>query len=160
VSSRQRFRGGASRRGRTGASVRAILGAAALAFGAVPGCTPLFLPPVPTDALAPLPSWRVAGDAEVRAVRDGAGGVAWLRLRIRFDEVPMPAWVAVQWFGPTGGERASASRWVTPQEIDRILTWDTPADLDVGPGRWRAVVSVGGRLLRQIDVDVAVHGSP
>jgi hypothetical protein len=30
---------------------------------------------------------------------------------------------------------------------------DTPADLALTPGPWRAVVSVGDRLLRQLDVD-------
>jgi hypothetical protein len=125
---------------------------ASLATIALAACVPLFVPPVPTDVLAPAPSWRVAGDAELRAVRDGEGRVAWLRLRLRFEEVPTPAWVAVQWFGPAGGERASASLWVTPADVGRPLVWDTPADLTLTPGPWRAVVSVGDRLLRQLDV--------
>jgi hypothetical protein len=124
--------------------------ALSLAGGA--GCVPLFLPPVPTDVLTPAPSWRVAGDTELRIVRDGEGRVAYLRLRLRFDEVPAPAWVAVQWFGPAGGERASGSLWVTPADAGRTLTWDTPADLGLAEGPWRAVVSVGDRLLRQLDV--------
>jgi len=122
--------------------------------GSPAGCTPLFVPPVPTDVLTPAPAWRVAGNAELRVVRDGAGRVAWLRLRLRFDEVPESAWMAVQWFGPAGGERASDARWVTPAAVGWTLAWDSPPDLELTPGRWRAVVSVGDRLLRQFDAEV------
>jgi hypothetical protein len=127
-------------------------GFAALCVALVAACAPLFLPPIPVDTLAPRPAWRVAGDAELRVVRDGVGTAAWLRLRLRFDEVPGAAWVAVQWFGPAGGERASGSVWVAPDDVGRTLTWDTPPDLPLTPGAWRAVVSVDGQLLRQLDV--------
>lgn len=138
-------------------------GVAALGIAALTACVPLFVPPVPIDVVTPAPAWRVAGTAELRAVRDAEGRVAWLRLRLRFDEVPAPAWVAVQWFGPAGGERASGSRWVEPSDVGRPLTWDTPADLELSPGAWRAVVSVGDLLLRQLDVVVepaAADGGP
>jgi hypothetical protein len=134
-------------------SLRAVA-AAAVGAAALTACVPLFVPPVPIDVVTPAPAWRVAGSTELRAVRDGEGRVAWLRLRLRFDEVPAPAWVAVQWFGPAGGERASGSWWVEPSDVGRVLTWDTPADVELSPGTWRAVVSVGDRLLRQLDVVV------
>jgi hypothetical protein len=147
-----------SRGRRRGGRVLSAVAAATLGAAALTACVPLFVPPVPVDVAAPAPSWRVAGATELRAVRDGEGRVAWLRLRLRFDEVPAPAWVAVQWFGPAGGERASGSLWVEPSDVGRTLTWDTPADVELSPGPWRAVVSVGDRLLRQVDVVVGPPG--
>jgi len=123
------------------------------------GCVPLFVPPVPTDGLTPAPAWRVAGDARAEVDPGAVGAARGLRLTMRFEEVPHDAWVAVQWFGPTGGERASESRWITPADVGRTLTWVAPADLEITPGRWRAVLSVGDRLLRQIDVEVPA-GAP
>jgi len=117
-------------------------------------CVPLFVPPVPTDPLQPAPAWRVAGDAALAPVLAVDGRVAGLRLSLRFDEVPASAWVAVQWFGPVGRERASDARWVEPGDAGRTWTWDAPDDLELEPGRWRAVLSVGDLLLRQFDVEL------
>lgn len=117
-------------------------------------CTPLYVPPVPGDLLAPAPAWRVAGDAGLEVVRGPDGRPGVLRLLVRFDEVPSAAWVALQWFGPAGGERASDARWIEPVDAGRELAWDSPTDLVLAPGRWRAVLSVGDRLLRQFDVEV------
>jgi hypothetical protein len=131
----------------------ALVGVLALA-----ACTPLYVPPVPAATLAVPPSWRVAGDAELRVL--GGATATGLRLRLRFDEVPAPAWVAVQWFGPAGGERASASTWVGPDDVGRWLAWDLPADVALEPGPWRVVVSVGERLLRQLDAAVPAPTNP
>lgn len=117
-------------------------------------CAPLFVPPVPTDQLRPAPAWRVAGDAALEPVVGTAGAVTGLRLRLRFDEVPEPAWVAVQWFGPVGRERASDARWIEPADAGRSWAWDAPDDLVLEPGTWRAVLSVGDRLLRQFDLEL------
>jgi hypothetical protein len=116
---------------------------------------PLFVPPVPTDALRPAPSFRLAGDAALALVEaEDAARRGLLRLSLVFEEVPRAAWVAVQWFGPVGGERASDARWVDPADVGRPWTWDAPDDLVLEPGTWRAVLSVGDRLLRQLDVEV------
>lgn len=117
-------------------------------------CAPLYLPPVPRDLLAPAPAWRVAGETTLEVIDDAAGRPATLRLRLRFDEVPSAAWVAVQWFAPVGGERASDARWLGPGDAGREIVWDAPKDLALSVGRWRAVLSVGDRLLRQLDVEV------
>ena len=131
-------------------SVR-LLAAALLAVGPS-ACLPLFVPPIPTDQLRPAPAWRVAGDASLAPVLASDGSVEGLRLSLRFDEVPESAWVALQWFGPVGRERASDARWIEPADAGRAWTWDAPADLVLEPGTWRAVLSVGDRLLRQFDV--------
>lgn len=132
--------------------------AAVVAIVALVACTPLFLPPVPSDPLAALPAWRLAGDAELRA--PAVDGTPRLRLRFRFDAVAWDAWVAVQWFGPTGGERASTALWVTPADVGRPFTVDAPADLEITPGAWRALISVDGRVVRQLDVLVAPPATP
>ena len=134
-------------------SVRLLALAAYLVFG-LSACLPLFVPPVPTDQLRPAPAWRVAGDAALAPVLGADGALAGLRLSLRFDEVPESAWVAVQWFGPVGRERASDARWIEPGDAGRAWTWDAPDDLVLEPGTWRAVLSVGDRLLRQFDVEL------
>ncbi len=130
---------------------------AAVVWSALPACTPLFVPPVPASTLSPAPAWRVGGGAEVRTFVT-ADGVVRLRARVRFESVPEAAWVAVQWFGPSGGERASSSRWVSPDDAARWLAWDLPSDVAVVAGAWRALLSVDGRPLRQLDATVAAEG--
>ncbi len=126
---------------------------------ALPACTPLFVPPVPSSTLSPAPAWRVGGDAEARAFATGDGDVR-LRARVRFESVPEDAWIAVQWFGPNGGERASSSRWVSRLDEGRWFAWDLPVDVTVVPGVWRALLSVDGRPLRQLDVVVEAAAVP
>ena len=116
---------------------------------------PLFVPPVPSDVLRPAPGFRLAGEAALALVAaEDAATLGLLRLSIVFVEVPEAAWVSVQWFGPFGGERASDARWVQPADVGQPWTWDAPNDLVLQPGTWRAVLSVGDRLLRQLDVEV------
>lgn len=152
MSARQAERG--ERPGWVRRTVR-LLAFALLAIGPN-ACVPLFVPPIPTDQLRPTPAWRVAGDAALAAVLATDGTVEGLRLNLRFDEVPESAWVAVQWFGPVGRERASDARWLEPADAGRSWAWDAPDDLVLEPGTWRAVLSVGERLLRQFDVALPV----
>lgn len=114
------------------------------------GCTPLFLPPVPSTLAPAASSWRLAGASELRYLSDPPT----LELELVFAEVPRPAFVAVQWFGPQGGERASASLWLEPADLPWVRSLQLPGDVPLTPGRWRAVVSVGEVLLRQLDVEV------
>jgi hypothetical protein len=135
------------------------LGAVLATAGAtLSACAPLFVPPVPTDALVAAPAWRLAGDAELRvaAFADGPR----LRVRFAFEAVAVDAWVAVQWFGPAGGERASAAVWVARADVGRTFAVDLPADVAIEPGPWRALISVEGRVLRQLDAVVAPAESP
>ena len=130
-----------------------LLAVSLLAVG-TSACLPLFVPPIPTDPLRPAPAWRVAGDAALAPLLAADGVVEGLRLSLRFDEIPEPAWVALQWFGPVGRERASDARWIEPADVGRAWTWDAPDDLVLEAGTWRAVLSVGDRLLRQFDVEL------
>lgn len=114
----------------------------------VAGCTPLFLPPVPGNTLVPTPVWRVNSDSAL------AWNGAQLELRIRFSEIPQATWVAVQWFGATNGERASASYWVEPTDLERTFQWLLPDDVRASAGAWRAIVSVDSLLLRQFNATV------
>lgn len=123
-----------------------------VATGSLTACMPLFLPPVPSEDLVAAPTWRLAGDAELRAIT--AGGSPRLRVRFRFEAVAADAWVAVQWFGPTGGERASVAVWVAQGDVGRPLAVDLPDDVALEPGTWRALISVEGRVLRQLDAVV------
>ena len=146
-------------RGRRAAPTAARAAALLLPALLLAGCVPLFLPPVPGDGLTPEPAWRVAGDARLEMLVGAGGAARGLRLSFTLVEVPEAAWVALQWFGPTGGERASDARWVSPEDVGRPLVWEAPADLELVAGRWRAVLSVGDRLLRQFDVEVST-GAP
>lgn len=143
-------------RARREALVRAFAGAVAAV--ALTACTPLFVPPVPGDALVAEPAWRLAGDAELRVA--AFAGNPRLRVRFRFDAVVADAWVAVQWFGPSGGERASAALWVTREDVGRPFVVDLPADVATPPGAWRALISVAGRVLRQLDAVVSAAATP
>jgi hypothetical protein len=132
--------------------------ACAAATVVLTACTPLFLPPVPRDALEPAPAWRLAGDAALRATVFGSD--PRLRVRFRFDAIAADAWVAVQWFGPTGGERASVAVWVAEGDEGRPFAVDLPEDVATAPGPWRVLISVDGRVLRQLDADVPAASTP
>jgi len=132
-----------------------VLAAAGLVLSA---CMPLFVPPVPNDALVAAPAWRLAGDAELRATV--WEGEPRLRVRFRFEAVATDAWVAVQWFGPTGGERASVAVWVAHGDEGRPFAVDLPDDVAISPGPWRALISVDGRVLRQLDAVVPPAATP
>lgn len=125
---------------------------------ALVGCTPLFVPPVPNDAIVAAPTWRLAGDAELRATV--VAGDPRLRVRFRFEAIAADAWVSVQWFGPAGGERASAAVWVARGDEGRSFAVDLPDDVATPPGAWRALISVDGRVLRQLDAVVPGDASP
>jgi hypothetical protein len=125
-----------------------------MATVALSGCVPLFLPPVPSTLAPAAPSWRLAGESELHFRPEAQS----LELELVFVEVPRAAFVAVQWFGPQGGERASASVWIEPGGLPLRRTLILPSDVAVTPGRWRVVVSVGDALLRQLDVEVPNAG--
>ena len=109
------------------------------------GCMPLFVPPVPDSLPAIEPRLRLSDVMLVRL--EGEPGV-------RFDvsEVPTEGWLAFQWFPPAGGEVASSSVWLSPDEVGRSL-W-SPVPTRTGErkaGRWRVVVSWQGEFVRQLE---------
>lgn len=116
-----------------------------LSLIALCACTPLYLPPVPAE-LPPLePRTRIA-DARI----DRTGGSPTVVFRPR--EVSEEGWLAVQWFGPAGGAVASASVWLDASSVDRAVRVRFPGDVARDrAGRWRAVLSMDGRVLRQVE---------
>jgi hypothetical protein len=121
------------------------LAAAALLSLAAPACRPLYLPPVP----ATLPPFEdELRLAEVRIERTGGT----VRLAFVPERVPDEGWAAVQWFPPAGGEVASASVWLDAGTIGRTVRVAFPPDVARDrAGRWRAVLSFGGRVVRQLE---------
>lgn len=118
--------------------------AALFGFGLV-GCQPLYVPLVP-EALPPFPDELRLREA--RILRAGERRV----VLVVPERIPEPGWLAVQWFPPAGGEIASASRWLTSHDIDRTVWIDLPEDVALDRiGRWRAVLSFDGRIVRQLE---------
>ncbi len=109
-------------------------------------CRPLYLPLVP-DSPPYEPGARLVS---VQAELDVAGRP---RLELSVVDVAAPAWLAVQWLAPSGREQASESVWVEPEGASAIVL-SLPADVALVRGEWRAVVSLGGRLLRQFTFTV------
>lgn len=130
-----------------GAGWRALCGGvlALLLTWAASGCTPLYLPPVPAE-LPPIPPRIRIAEARI----DHLGGVPAAVFTPR--EVPNEGWLQVQWFPPAGGAVASASVWLDRESVGRVVRVPFPADVPrERAGRWRAVLSMDGRVLRQLE---------
>lgn len=124
-------------------ALRTALVAAALSVPAA--CTPLYVPPVPQE-LPPIPPRTRIAETRV----DRLGGVPTVVFTPR--QVPREGWLSVQWFGPTGGVVASESVWLDASSVDRVVRIAFPADVPRDrAGRWRAVLSMDGRVLRQVE---------
>lgn len=107
------------------------------------GCVPLFLPPVPSSLPEIEPKLLVR---DVRVVREDGVPVVAFTLR----SLPAEGWMAVQWFPPAGGEVASASVWLAPEDVGREIRAGFPRDVDrAQEGRWRVVLSWDGVFVRQ-----------
>jgi hypothetical protein len=124
-----------------------------LLLGSLAGCMPLFVPPVPMTLSAEA-TWRIAPGADLQVLRDAVARPRTLRATWTFEEAGPPGWVSVQWFGPVGGERASAARWFDGDDVGQAVVWDSPDDLGLTRGRWRLVVSIHDSVLRQLDVEI------
>jgi hypothetical protein len=120
-----------------------LLGALLLSLPA--GCRPLYLPPVPDPLVLPE---RFELDGSARVV-DGRPSLTLVP-----RTVPGEGWLAIQWFAPDNREVASESRWLAPGDAGRSLRVVLPADVEAGPGRWRAIVSRGGVVVRQLSMEV------
>ncbi|MEJ2666874.1 MAG: hypothetical protein P8Z81_07225 [Deinococcales bacterium] len=130
---------------------RALALVLVLTVAALPGCSPLYLPPVP--ARVPVPQLPQLGDASSLRVENGT-----LVLHVVLDNVPEEAWLAVQWFAPDGRQVASDSVWVTPADVGQGRTLSLPSRTALTSGEWRAVTSMRGRVLRQFSVEVPAAG--
>lgn len=126
----------------TGRGLRGLAAAAALL--AASACAPLYLPPVPRD-LPPLESELRLSDARVDAT-EAAVEVSWIP-----QEVEAAGWLDVQWFPPAGGAVASESVWLSPEEEGARQALRLPPEVSRRAGRWRAILSFEGRVLRQLD---------
>ena len=108
-------------------------------------CTPLYVPPVPGD-LPPIHRQTRIADARV----DRLGGTPAVVFEPR--EVAEEGWLAVQWFPPAGDAVASASVWLDAASIGHAVRVPFPEDVPrEREGRWRAVLSADGRVLRQVE---------
>ena len=143
-----------------GAALLLVLGA----------CRPLYLPPIP-DELPFEAGVRVAGYST------GVGPDGRPRVEVTLADLSEAGWLAVQWMAPSGRQAASASTWLEPAQpagtaADAEAKADAnaeanaeadagalpsaafalPADVELVPGEWRAVLSFGGKLLRQFTI--------
>lgn len=117
---------------------------ALLALG-LGGCRPLYLPPVPST-LPPFPQELRLAEARILATGEQRVVV------VVPERVPRSGWLAVQWFPPAGEEIASASRWITPEDVARTVRIVLPTGVAIDrEGRWRALLSFEGRIVRQLD---------
>lgn len=130
-------------------SVAAAL--ATVVVAAVTACMPLYVPLVPEAPSVPTGA-RVTDSSTLSIV---AG-----RPRLELSMLPGDtlseggAWLAVQWYDPANTLVASDSVWVEGSEPSEHA-FALPSDVEPLQGEWRAVVSLGGVLLRQFRVDVA-----
>ncbi len=106
-------------------------------------CRPLYLPPIPDE----IPFTTQVRATSASAVSFGAGGYPTIELELR--DVSEPGWLAVQWLTPKGSEAASQSVWVEVAAEQKV-SFELPVDVELSGGDWRAVVSLNGRLVRQL----------
>lgn len=119
-----------------------------VAAGTLTACRPLYIPAIPDD---------IPFTPRVSASTDGgfhfdAAGYPTIELELR--DVAEPGWLAVQWFSPQGSEAASQSVWVEAA-AQQSVSFTLPADVALRRGDWRAVLSLNGRLVRQLNFTMA-----
>lgn len=106
-------------------------------------CRPLYLPPVPEPP--PYEPGPRVSTYSAEAITGGRPVV-----EVTLTQVDGPGWLAVQWMAPSGREAASESVWVEPGALH--ARFELPADAELAAGEWRAIVSFGGKLLRQFTI--------
>lgn len=121
---------------------RTVCTVTTLALIGLTACRPLYFPPVPNDGLPEPSPVRLSSESGLTVGADGRP-----TLRAVVVGLSGAGWLAVQWFGPKGSEVASESAWLEPDAPSAEFV--LPADVSPASGEWRAVVSFGGRLLRQ-----------
>jgi hypothetical protein len=129
-----------------------LLGLLMMVVTVTAGCRPLYLPPLPGDALTVEPAVRLGAESRLELVDEPAGPL--LRLTLVVQEVPFDGWLAVQWFGPAGGAIASDSVWLEGGTAGATVRLDAPASLALTPGEWRALASWYGDVVRQFRTEI------
>ncbi len=133
---------------------RRCLVAGAVLLVALAACRPLYLPPIPDE----LP---FEAGVRVAAYATGVGADGRPQVEVTLADLSEAGWLAVQWMAPNGRQAASASTWLEPVEAGGSeaataalpgATFVLPADVQLVPGEWRAVLSFSGRLLRQFTI--------
>ena len=112
----------------------------------VSGCTFSYIPPIPQPH---QPAARVAlASGELRVDEER------LTLTVSLDQVARSGWLAVQWFDPRNREVASDAVWLEAAPEGFSHCFELPPGADLSPGRWRAVASFEGEVLRQFATEV------
>lgn len=109
-------------------------------------CQPLYFPLVPETS---MPQPRLQLEVQLGLTNAGRPEVEILVL-----SVPEPGWLAIQWFAPDNREAASESSWLEEGTVGQRLNLLLPADVTPVAGTWRALLSQGPVVLRQLSVEV------
>ncbi len=107
------------------------------------GCRPLYVPPIPASMQA---EERVTLGKETTLSVEGQGFI----VAIALARVPSAGWLSVQWFDPAGRQVAADSTWIAPGDEGLRRQLIAPPTVVPEPGRWWAIVSFDGGLLRQV----------
>ena len=88
---------------------------ALLVFGSS-SCTLLYLPPVPSNIMAPK-RILINSSSHIRLYQGSPA------LEIVIESLPKPGWLTLQWFGPDNREVGSESFWISEEDkgVSRIL---------------------------------------
>lgn len=114
---------------------------------AISACTLLYIPPV-LETQAMPESIDINGSKGLFLDQDE------LVLSLKLKHIPQEGWLMVQWFSASNEEVASDAQWVDVAQEGLQLNYLLPAQVELGEGSWRAVVSFQNKLVRQFSLDI------
>ncbi len=115
---------------------------ALLVFGSS-SCKLLYLPPVPSNIMAPK-RILINSSSHIRLYQGSPA------LEIVIESLPKPGWLTLQWFGPDNREVGSESFWISEEDKGVSRIYILASKVPMLAGRWRVVVSFSNRVVRQI----------
>ncbi len=115
---------------------------AVLVFGSS-SCKLLYLPPVPSNIMAPK-RILINSSSHIRLYQGSPA------LEIVIESLPKPGWLTLQWFGPDNREVGSESFWISEEDKGVSRIYILASKVPMLAGRWRVVVSFSNRVVRQI----------
>ena len=115
---------------------------ALLVFGSS-SCKLLYLPPVPSNVIAPK-RILINSSSHIRLYQGSPA------LEIVIESLPKPGWLTLQWFGPDNREVGSESFWISEEDKGVSRIYILASKVPMLAGRWRVVVSFSNRVVRQI----------
>ena len=115
---------------------------ALLVFGSS-SCKLLYLPPVPSNIIAPK-RILINSSSHIRLYQGSPA------LEIVIESLPKPGWLTLQWFGPDNREVGSESFWISEEDKGVSRIYILASKVPMLAGRWRVVVSFSNRVVRQI----------